>query len=209
MSLWITVGHRQECLCHIVINLVFDQVNLLTFKTHLTRVARDFQNRSNRHFIALCCVLLLKAAAIIGVILYAGIGLGPDEAQYWTWSRNLAWGYYSQTPWHRLADLAGNKIIRQHRTWCTLYGPGSGVVVEHCCVFSCLSLSAKTFYCFLGWYCNGTYSSRDLGFLFGHNRWGICLFLDVSIYSSCSRLVSTKNSELLSGRDFGSLRSAF
>ena len=42
--------------------------------------------------------LFLKAMVMIGVILYAGIGLGPDEAQYWTWSRSLDWGYYSKPP---------------------------------------------------------------------------------------------------------------
>ncbi|WP_249274130.1 glycosyltransferase family 39 protein [Parachlamydia sp. AcF125] len=26
------------------------------------------------------------------------IGLGPDEAQYWTWSQALDWGYYSKPP---------------------------------------------------------------------------------------------------------------
>jgi len=46
----------------------------------------------------LIIILLLKAALIVGVILYAGIGLGPDEAQYWTWSQRLAFGYYSKPP---------------------------------------------------------------------------------------------------------------
>lgn len=32
------------------------------------------------------------------VVLYAGIGLGPDEAQYWTWSQKLSFGYYSKPP---------------------------------------------------------------------------------------------------------------
>lgn len=27
-----------------------------------------------------------------------GFGLGPDEAQYWTWSRALDWAYYSKPP---------------------------------------------------------------------------------------------------------------
>lgn len=43
-------------------------------------------------------VLALKAAIMILVILYSGIGLGPDEAQYWTWSQHLDWGYYSKPP---------------------------------------------------------------------------------------------------------------
>lgn len=43
-------------------------------------------------------VLLLKALAVGAVIFFAGIGLGPDEAQYWTWSQQLDWGYYSKPP---------------------------------------------------------------------------------------------------------------
>lgn len=42
--------------------------------------------------------LLLKALLMIFIILFAGIGLGPDEAQYWTWSRKLDVGYYSKPP---------------------------------------------------------------------------------------------------------------
>lgn len=43
-------------------------------------------------------LLSLKAFLMAAVIVYAGIGLGPDEAQYWTWSRALDWGYYSKPP---------------------------------------------------------------------------------------------------------------
>ena len=35
---------------------------------------------------------------MVYVIMHAGIGLGPDEAQYWTWSKHLDWGYYSKPP---------------------------------------------------------------------------------------------------------------
>lgn len=32
------------------------------------------------------------------LVLFAGIQLGPDEAQYWTWSRHIDLGYYSKPP---------------------------------------------------------------------------------------------------------------
>lgn len=32
------------------------------------------------------------------LLTYLDIGLAPDEAQYWTWSRELDWGYYSKPP---------------------------------------------------------------------------------------------------------------
>lgn len=55
-------------------------------------------NSENRYLMALCAVLLVKSFLMILVILHAGIGLGPDEAQYWTWSQYLDWGYYSKPP---------------------------------------------------------------------------------------------------------------
>lgn len=52
----------------------------------------------NQPFLFLCFLLLVKAIFVIALILYSGIGLGPDEAQYWTWSRDLSLGYYSKPP---------------------------------------------------------------------------------------------------------------
>lgn len=43
-------------------------------------------------------LVLAKAALMILTITYSNIGLGPDEAQYWTWSKDLSWGYYSKPP---------------------------------------------------------------------------------------------------------------
>lgn len=40
----------------------------------------------------------IKTLILIAIIFYASIGLGPDEAQYWTWSQALDWGYYSKPP---------------------------------------------------------------------------------------------------------------
>lgn len=42
--------------------------------------------------------LLLSKLLIVAVILFAGIGLSGDEAQYWTWSTKLDYGYYSKPP---------------------------------------------------------------------------------------------------------------
>lgn len=43
-------------------------------------------------------VLATKAALFMLFIALGPIGLAPDEAQYWTWSQNLDWGYYSKPP---------------------------------------------------------------------------------------------------------------
>lgn len=51
-----------------------------------------------RYFPLLFLILSIKLAFMVFIILYSGIGLGPDEAQYWTWSRQIDWGYYSKPP---------------------------------------------------------------------------------------------------------------
>lgn len=46
----------------------------------------------------LFCLLILKSFIVMLGIYTQYIGLGPDEAQYWTWSQHLDWGYYSKPP---------------------------------------------------------------------------------------------------------------
>lgn len=45
--------------------------------------------------LALAAVLLAYRAAVVH---YSGISLFFDEAQYWDWSRELQWGYFSKPP---------------------------------------------------------------------------------------------------------------
>jgi 4-amino-4-deoxy-L-arabinose transferase-like glycosyltransferase len=42
--------------------------------------------------------LLLRLAVLQGVLLDPAVGLQVDEAQYWGWSLDLQWGYYSKPP---------------------------------------------------------------------------------------------------------------
>ncbi len=46
-------------------------------------------------------------------ILFSWILLGPDEAQYWTWSQALDWGYYSKPPGIAWQIGIGTKIFGQ------------------------------------------------------------------------------------------------
>jgi 4-amino-4-deoxy-L-arabinose transferase-like glycosyltransferase len=46
----------------------------------------------------LILLLLLKGAFALFLIYFSPMGLSPDEAQYWTWSRDLSYGYYSKPP---------------------------------------------------------------------------------------------------------------
>lgn len=64
-----------------------------------------------RSFILLIFLLLIKAAMLTYAIMHAGIGLGPDEAQYWTWSQHLDWGYYSKPPGIAWEIAAGTSLF--------------------------------------------------------------------------------------------------
>jgi 4-amino-4-deoxy-L-arabinose transferase-like glycosyltransferase len=57
-----------------------------------------FNHQPTYYFKLLCFILFIKAAAIACLIVYGNIGLVPDEAQYWTWSKALDLGYYSKPP---------------------------------------------------------------------------------------------------------------
>jgi len=46
----------------------------------------------------LLILLVVKALVLVLIITFGKIGLAPDEAQYWTWSQELDWGYYSKPP---------------------------------------------------------------------------------------------------------------
>ncbi|MFZ1343503.1 ArnT family glycosyltransferase [Thiothrix eikelboomii] len=51
-----------------------------------------------RYFFVLLCIVLGLTAYRAGVVLTNGLPLYVDEAQYWFWAQNLAWGYYSKPP---------------------------------------------------------------------------------------------------------------
>lgn len=55
----------------------------------------------------LLLLIVLKSIFMFFVIVYGEIGLSPDEAQYWTWSQHLDWGYYSKPPGIALEILFG------------------------------------------------------------------------------------------------------
>lgn len=46
----------------------------------------------------LSAILFVKACLMLLWLVHGGAGLGPDEAQYWTWSQALDFGYYSKPP---------------------------------------------------------------------------------------------------------------
>ncbi len=46
----------------------------------------------------LAALLSFKVIASICFIIFSGINLSPDEAQYWVWGKLIDWGYYSKSP---------------------------------------------------------------------------------------------------------------
>lgn len=46
----------------------------------------------------LLTLLVLSKALLLALILYGPLGLTGDEAQYWTWSQELSYGYFSKPP---------------------------------------------------------------------------------------------------------------
>ncbi|TAJ51954.1 MAG: glycosyltransferase family 39 protein, partial [Nevskiaceae bacterium] len=46
----------------------------------------------------LLLILLVGSVYRALALHWAGLNLYVDEAQYWTWAKSLAWGYYSKPP---------------------------------------------------------------------------------------------------------------
>jgi hypothetical protein len=86
-----------------------------------------------QYFNRLSIFLLIKVFFMLGVILWAGIGLGPDEAQYWTWSQYLDWGYYSKPPGIAWQIWLGTQLAGQTelgvRLMSLLWGTGQAWIV--------------------------------------------------------------------------------
>lgn len=62
----------------------------------------------------LAVILLVKAILMVELILSSPIGLGPDEAQYWTWSQQIDWGYYSKPPGIAWQIWLGTQMFGNH-----------------------------------------------------------------------------------------------
>jgi len=57
-------------------------------------------------------VLLLVLVATAARLVYAGwLGLAEDEAYYWTWSQQLAWGYFDHPPAIAWVIRAGTEVL--------------------------------------------------------------------------------------------------
>ena len=53
---------------------------------------------SRPYFLWLLLAIAALTALRLGILSGSNLGLHGDEAQYWSWSRNLEWGYYTKPP---------------------------------------------------------------------------------------------------------------
>lgn len=67
-----------------------------------------------RYLILLSVLLLIKALWACFEISRGYISLDPDEAQYWTWSQNLDFGFYSKPPGVAWQIWLGCKLFGQN-----------------------------------------------------------------------------------------------
>jgi 4-amino-4-deoxy-L-arabinose transferase-like glycosyltransferase len=79
---------------------------------------------------ALYALRLLAVAHLAG----QGVGLHVDEAQYWDWSRDLAWGYYSKPPVIAALIAASTALF------------GDGVLAVKALAMACYPLTALALY---------------------------------------------------------------
>src|SRR5437588_3650379 len=63
----------------------------------MTVVHRVVSLPKSRLGLAVAILATLTLVRLIGLSLSV-VDLFPDEAQYWSWSRELAWGYFSKPP---------------------------------------------------------------------------------------------------------------
>ena len=74
--------------------------------------------------LALACLLVAGlTVARVAVLFATPLELYPDEAQYWLWSRELAWGYYSKPPMVAWLIAASTGIGGQAEAWIRVSAP--------------------------------------------------------------------------------------
>jgi len=72
---------------------------MLPSKRYAMSSVFTIENRYERPYVSLLLILLsLKAVLSLLLIGFYDVNLAPDEAQYWTWSQAMDFGYYSKPP---------------------------------------------------------------------------------------------------------------
>ena len=75
----------------------------------------------NRPLLLVLIAVAGLLAIRVGVLASSSIGLAGDEAQYWSWAQDLAWGYYTKPP--MIAGIiAATTSVCGDEPWCVRLG---------------------------------------------------------------------------------------
>lgn len=135
--------------------------------------------------------LLVRALFIIMIILLSGIGLGPDEAQYWTWSQFLDWGYYSKPPGIAWQIWAGTKLFGNTELGVRFASIVFGILLSYATYFLSLCCNAQPRTSFWAALIISLIPLGVLGSLFAITDVGLVLFWTLS-YVFISKAISNK-----------------
>ena len=74
-----------------------------------------------KSFRLLVAITLAVTVARLALLVASGLGFHGDEAQYWSWSQDLDWGYYTKPP--MIAWLIGaTTVVCGDAEWCARAG---------------------------------------------------------------------------------------
>ncbi len=76
-------------------------------------IARATSFISERPVAAVALAALFVTMVRVLLLLFTHANLGPDEAQYWVWSKTLDWGYFSKPPLIAWAIAATTSVFGQ------------------------------------------------------------------------------------------------
>ena len=86
-----------------------------------TAIAKDQRFQPTKELAFLVAIIAAVTLARLALLLTSGIGFHGDEAQYWSWSQDLDWGYYTKPP--MIAWLIGaSAAVCGDAEWCARAG---------------------------------------------------------------------------------------
>ena len=86
-----------------------------------TAITKDQRFQPTKEIAFLVAIIATVTLARLAVLLTSGIGFHGDEAQYWSWSQDLDWGYYTKPP--MIAWLIGaSTAVCGDVEWCARAG---------------------------------------------------------------------------------------
>ena len=152
---------------------------------------KDFFDRFGS-LLFLIFLILVKAALLILFIHSESIGLGPDEAQYWTWSKNLSFGYYSKPPGIAWQIFLGTLYAGDTELGVRLLSVVIGSLYPLLIYFLAWSLGLNTLACFFAGLMMAFIPLGVMGSFFAITDVGMLLFWILACLSASSSIAQNK-----------------